>query len=97
MGSLTRTAFDRALQDENRRAREEGGPLIVVDDSASALIYACLQRGMIWHLLAYGPLIMTFSSVYICLVEIIDCFLLLVRRYTTDNDCPTLCGCLELY
>ena len=41
-------AFDRALQEENKRARVDGGPLMVVDESASALMYAYLQDGMIW-------------------------------------------------
>ena len=38
-----------------------------------------------------------FGKVYMCFVEVVDGLLLLSRRYAGDDDCPALCGPLELY
>lgn len=49
MGSLTFEALDNISEDENRSARVDGGPLMVVDESASALMYAYLPEGRVYH------------------------------------------------
>lgn len=49
MGSLTFEALDKISEDENRSARVDGGPLIVVDESASALMYAYFPEGRVYH------------------------------------------------
>lgn len=47
MGSLTLEALDKTSEEENKSARVDGGPLIVVDESASALMYAYLPDGKV--------------------------------------------------
>lgn len=49
MGSLTFEALDKIPEDENRSARVDGGPLMVVDESASALMYAYLPEGRVYY------------------------------------------------
>lgn len=49
MGSLTLEALDNISEDENKSARVDGGPLMVVDESASALMYACLPEGRVCY------------------------------------------------
>lgn len=48
MGSLTFEALDKISEDENRSARVDGGPLMVVDESASALMYAYFPEGRVY-------------------------------------------------
>ncbi len=45
IGSFILETFESTGDDENRCERVDGGPLNVADDSASALIYACLCKG----------------------------------------------------
>lgn len=52
MGSFTLETLENIGDNEKTRERVEGGPLSVVDDSASALMYACLYRGNPYDTLA---------------------------------------------
>ena len=45
--------LEDAGDDEKRRERVEGGPLNVTDDSASALMYACLYKGNLYSRLVW--------------------------------------------
>lgn len=48
MGSLILRAFLKMCDDEKRESNVEGGPLMVADESDSALMYACLLVGIIY-------------------------------------------------
>ena len=49
IGSLDFEALDNRSENEKRSSSVDGGPLIVADESDSALIYALLFRGIISH------------------------------------------------
>lgn len=66
MGSLLLGTFENIGEAEKRVERVEGGPLIVVDDSASALIYACLCKGNFYSSLVKVIMMTGFFGSTVC-------------------------------
>ena len=94
MGRPTLGAFDKTSEDENRSARVEGGPLMVVDESDSALIYAYLQEGIAYSQSAWKRFTKGVIRAHMALMKVIKGFMLVDCRNSFYYKCPTLLGLL---